>query len=137
MLTQPQEPRALEPYGQELAVRAASPSAEAVQVSPKSYGKAVALSAVLGFAGIQHFYLGRWVEGVLDLMLSLGWLVCLVLGEPFWAFFFFVADGGHALVVTILLLTGNFRDGQGRVVAYPGQRLRGAASVNHDMRRSQ
>jgi hypothetical protein len=29
----------------------------------------------------------------------------------------------HALVVTIVLFTGNFRDGEGRIVCYPGQKL--------------
>ena len=32
-------------------------------------------------------------------------------------------DVGHAFVVTIQLLTGSFRDGAGRLVTYPGQRL--------------
>jgi hypothetical protein len=34
-----------------------------------------------------------------------------------------VADFGHSLTTTILLLTGNFRDGEGRLVCYPGQKL--------------
>lgn len=106
-----------------------------VQVSPRSYGTVVALSAILGFLGIQHFYLGRWGEGILDLALSLAWFVCFALGEPLLGFAFLLADGGHALVVTIMLLTGNFRDGQGRIVAYPGQRL-GMPYSNQDMRRS-
>jgi TM2 domain-containing membrane protein YozV len=103
--------------------------------SPKSYGRAVALSAVLGWMGAHHFYLGRVGEGLLDLGLSVGWLVAFALGHPLLGVVLFLADGLHAFVVTVLLLTGNFRDGAGRVVAFPGQRL-GAELHNHPMRRT-
>jgi hypothetical protein len=106
-----------------------------VKASPKSYGTAVSLSAVFGFLGIQHFYLGRWGEGVLDLALSFAWFACFVLGEPLLGLVFLGADCIHAFIVTIMLLTGNFRDGDGRIVAYPGQRL-GMPHSNQDMRRS-
>lgn len=112
----------------------AGPGDPTVRVSPKSYGTAVSLSAVFGFLGIQHFYLGRVGEGLLDVGLSLGWLWLFATGEVALGVLFLVADGVHALVVTILLLTGNFRDGQGRIVCYPGQRL-GLAATNHSMRR--
>ena len=82
--------------------------------SPKSYGTAVALSSVLGFVGGHHFYLGRRAEGVLDAALSVAWVVCFALDHIVLGILFVVADFGHALVVTILLLTGNFRDGEGR-----------------------
>ncbi len=91
--------------------------------SEKSYGTAVALSAVFGFLGIQHFYLGRLGEGLLDLGLSVGWLVCFVWGSAGLGVLLLALDFGHSTVVTILLLTGNFRDGQGRRVCYPGQKL--------------
>jgi TM2 domain-containing membrane protein YozV len=91
--------------------------------SPKSYGTAVILSSVLGFAGVHHFYLGRWAEGVLDLGLTIGWIFCFFWGEPLLGVLFLVADFGHSFVVTIMLLTGNFRDGEGRRVPYPGQQL--------------
>ena len=92
--------------------------------SPKSYGTAVALSSVLGFVGGHHFYLGRWTEGVLDAALSIAWVVCFALDQILLGILFIVADSGHAFVVTILLLTGNFRDGDGRLVYYPGQPVR-------------
>lgn len=93
------------------------------QASPKSYGVAVALSAVFGFLGIQHFYLGRGGEGLIDVGLTFGWLFCFGTGHPVLGTLFLVADGVHAVAITIMLLTGNFRDGQGRIVCYPGQRL--------------
>jgi TM2 domain-containing membrane protein YozV len=95
----------------------------APEVSPKRYATAVSLSAVLGFLGIHHFYLGRVGEGLLDLGLSVGWVVCFGVGAPILGVLLLVADFGHSLTTTVLLLTGNFRDGEGRRVCYPGQKL--------------
>lgn len=92
--------------------------------SPKSYARAVILSSVLGFVGAHLFYLGRRAEGVLDLGLSIAWIYCFAVEEVVLGIVFLVADFGHALVVTIMLLTGNFRDGAGRLVCYPGQQLK-------------
>ena len=39
--------------------------------SKKNYTVAVCLSAVFGTIGIQHFYLGRYVLGLIDLSLSI------------------------------------------------------------------
>jgi TM2 domain-containing membrane protein YozV len=94
-----------------------------VQPSPKKYSTAVILSAVFGFVGIQHFYLGRLGEGFLDLGLTLAWLYCFANAEFLLGTAFLIADVVHALAVTIMLLTGNFRDGDGHIVCYPGQRL--------------
>ena len=91
--------------------------------SPKSYATAVCLSAIFGFVGFQHFYLGRLGEGLLDLGLSAGWIWCFATGQPLLGLVFFLADWGHSIAVTIMLLTGNFRDGEGKIVCYPGQKL--------------
>ena len=91
--------------------------------SPKSYATAVILSSVVGFVGVHHFYLGRWPEGVLDLGLTVAWIYCFARGEPILGGLFLVADFGHSFVMTIMLLTGNCRDGEGRRVCYPGQQL--------------
>jgi TM2 domain-containing membrane protein YozV len=93
------------------------------QPSPKSYATAVVLSGVVGFVGLQHFYLGRWAEGVLDVGLSIGWICALAMSEYGWFALFAIADATHAFVTTILLLIGSYRDGEGRPVCYPGQRL--------------
>ena len=95
------------------------------QPSPRSYTTAVVLSSIFGLVGFQHFYLKRWGEGLLDLGLTAGWLWAIFAGEDLWLVFFLVADIGHAFVVTIMLLTGNYRDGDGLRVCYPGQRLVG------------
>ncbi len=93
------------------------------RVSGKSYGTAVILSGIFGFVGVQHFYLGRWLEGLLDLGLTICWIYSLVVGEILFAILFMLADFGHSFIVTIRLLTGSFADGQGRIVCYPGQKL--------------
>ncbi len=92
--------------------------------SSRSYARAVVLSSVAGFVGLQHFYLGRHAEGLLDVGLTAGWIYCFVTGAVGWGMVFLVLDMGHAFFTTIRLLTGNQRDAEGRRVCYPGQRLR-------------
>lgn len=92
--------------------------------SDKSYGIAVALSAVFGVVGIQHFYLGRWLEAFIDLGLAILTIALFLMGEPMLALLTGAIDAIHTFIVTIMLLTGSFRDGKGRLVCYPGQRLR-------------
>jgi len=91
--------------------------------SEKHYGVAVALSAVFGILGIQHFYLGRYWEGALDVALTIGWIYSLVLGELLLFAVLLGLDLLHSLITTIMLLTGAFRDGEGAYVCYPGQIL--------------
>ena len=94
------------------------------QVSKKSYPIAVCLSGIFGVAGIQHFYLERWVEAILDLSAFVVTFYLLFTGHFFWAILVGAADALHTLIVTILLLTGSFNDGHGKRVCYPGQRLK-------------
>ena len=91
--------------------------------SEKSYAIAVSLSAIFGVLGIQHFYLGRWFEAFIDLGLAIATVTLFILGEPLAAILVAAIDGIHTFIVTIMLLTGSFRDGRGRLVCYPGQRL--------------
>jgi len=92
--------------------------------SEKSYGVAVCLSAIFGVLGIQHFYLGRWFEAFIDLGLAISTIFLFLIGEPLWGLLVAAIDGIHTFIVTIMLLTGSFRDGQGRLVCYPGQKLK-------------
>ena len=91
--------------------------------SDKSYTIAVCLSAVFGVVGIQHFYLGRWFEALLDLVLFVATFYFFFTGQILTAILVGAVDAIHTLVVTIMLLAGSFRDGDGRLVCYPGQRL--------------
>jgi len=92
--------------------------------SEKSYAIAVSLSAVFGVVGIQHFYLGRWLEAFIDLGLAIATIALFIAGEPLLALLFGAIDAIHTFIVTIMLLTGSFRDGRGRLVCYPGQKLK-------------
>lgn len=94
------------------------------QVSNKSYVIAVCLSGIFGVIGIQHFYLERWIEAILDLSLFIATIYLLFTGQWLWAVLAGAVDALHTLIVTILLLTGKFNDGHGKRVCYPGQRLR-------------
>ena len=82
---------------------------------------AVLLSWFLPGSG--HFYLGRWVEATIDLVLFCSTIYFFVTGQILLAFVVGAIDALHTFVVTIMLLTGSFRDGQGRLVLYPGQKL--------------
>ncbi len=91
--------------------------------SEKSYVVAVSLSAIFGVMGIHHFYLGRYVEGVIDFSLLVITLYFYFNGQLGWALLFFVIDGLHTFIITIMLLTGSFKDGRGAIICYPGQKL--------------
>lgn len=91
--------------------------------SEKSYVIAVCLSGVFGVMGIQHFYLGRYLEAFLDLGMFLLTIYFFFTGQVLYAAGVAVLDGIHTIVVTFMLLTGTFRDGSGRLVCFPGQVL--------------
>ncbi|MEQ9451429.1 MAG: NINE protein [Pseudomonadales bacterium] len=92
--------------------------------SQKSYVIAVCLSAIFGVVGIQHFYMGRYVEATIDLGLFLLTLYFFFTGQNLYAIITFALDGLHTLIVTFMLLTGTFRDGDGHLICYPGQKLK-------------
>ncbi len=95
-------------------------------ISPKSYAVAVWLSGIFGVIGVQHFYLGRYVLGVTDVALTLGFLACYFSEDPgliIIGAILLILDIAHTLITTIMLMTGSFRDGRGRLICYPGQRL--------------
>ncbi len=89
--------------------------------SDKSYIVAVSLSGIFGYFGIQHFYFGRYIEGCIDILLTIGWIYYFAVGQPLIAIIYLGIDLIHTLITTVLLLTGSFKDGKGRTVCYPGQ----------------
>lgn len=97
--------------------------------SEKSYTIAVCLSAIFGVAGIQHFYLGRYIEATIDLALFVVTIYLFVTGQILFAFVVGAIDAIHTFIVTIMLLTGAFRDGSGNLVLYPGQKLKTGESI--------
>jgi hypothetical protein len=93
-------------------------------ISPKSYGTAVILCALTGPVGIHHFYLGNWLHGLFDFGLLVGAIACFVIGDPslvMLGVFLIILDSAHTLYVTYTLFVGKCKDGQGRLVVYPGQ----------------
>jgi TM2 domain-containing membrane protein YozV len=94
------------------------------RASEKNYVVAVCLSAIFGVLGIHHFYLGRYLEGFIDFSLAIATIVLYLNGQIGWAVLVFLIDTIHTFVITILLLTGSFKDGDGNIICYPGQKLK-------------
>jgi len=100
-----------------------------VEPSDKSYVVAVSLSGIFGVLGIHHFYLGRYIEGIFDLGMAILTWYFWISGNFLWAVLFFAVDGLHTFVITIMLLTGSFKDGKGKLICYPGQRIKSTQGV--------
>lgn len=98
-------------------------SSRVIVPSEKSYVVAVCLSAIFGVVGVHHFYLGRYIEGVIDFGMFVATIYLYYSGHVGWAILVFAVDSLHTLVITIMLLTGSFKDGRGRLICYPGQRI--------------
>ena len=96
------------------------------EISPKSYGAAVALCGVFGMVGIHHFYLGNILHGLFDFAMFLIWFLIWITGAAGNDFLMllavacFLADFVHTLVVFTKLICGTARDSRGRRVAIPG-----------------
>lgn len=95
--------------------------AEGSNFSDKKYVVAVSLSAIFGIFGIQHFYLERWGLGILDLSMSIVGIT-LISMDIWWGGLILVIDFIHTIIVTYKLLVGEFRDGDDKIVPYPGQK---------------
>ena len=92
--------------------------------SPKKYVTAVCLSGIFGLLGIHHFYLGRWFHGIADFSMTIGGFILIGTGFDLIGILILGIDVIHTFIVTILLLVGAYRDGEGNVVTYPGQNLK-------------
>jgi len=93
-------------------------------VSDKSYVVAVCLSGIFGIVGFQHFYLGRYIEFAIDFGMFILAIFLYLNGEFLWGFLVIAIDSIHTFIVTIMLLTGSFKDGAGKLVCYPGQKIK-------------
>jgi len=96
------------------------------ETSKKSYTVAVCLAAVFGVLGIHHFYLGRLLHGLFDLGLSIAGFTLITIGDSenmvMAGAILLGIDVLHTLYVTFKLLVGEYKDGQGNLVIYPGQK---------------
>ncbi len=96
----------------------------AEDISPKSFGTAVALCGVFGLAGIHHFYLGNILHGIFDLALLIAAVFLMDSYDEMLALLgglLLLIDFCHTGAVMYLLFTGKTVDGRGRLVVYPGQ----------------
>ena len=91
-------------------------------VSDKSYGTSVAICAVFGVIGIHHFYVERWLMGFLDFGLFVLTITLFVMGYTGLGILVALIDATHTVFVTYKLLVGEYKDGQGRIIAYPDQK---------------
>ena len=95
------------------------------RTSPKSYGVAVALSAIFGVVGIHHFYIANFLHGCFDLGLFIMAIVLVCFsGNPFFVgigMLCFLIDMAHTIYVTYRLLVGLQKDGSGLIIKYPEQ----------------
>ena len=97
---------------------------DAPPVSPKSYGVAVTLSMIFGVLGVHHFYLGNWLHGLLDFSMFVVGIACIASEDPTLVpigTLLIIIDAIHTIWVTYRLFVGKCRDGQGRLIAFPGQ----------------
>jgi TM2 domain-containing membrane protein YozV len=95
-----------------------------MKASPKKYVTAVCLSGIFGLLGIHHFYLGRWIHGFVDFSMTIGSIILIAAGLDLLGIILLCIDVIHTFVVSILLLVGAYKDGNGDVVTYPGQNLK-------------
>lgn len=100
-------------------------SSQNLEKSEKSYGAAVALCMIFGMVGIHHFYLGNWLHGLIDLGMFVVGIGLIVVGAEtelaLYGFALLALDFLHTMTVTILLFIGKVKDGDGRLISYPGQ----------------
>jgi TM2 domain-containing membrane protein YozV len=91
------------------------------EASDKKYATAVILAGIFGTVGIHHFYVGRWKMGLLDLGMLIATIAFFIAEEPVMALIFLACDVIHTILVTYYLLVGQYRDGEGKLIMYPGQ----------------
>ncbi len=91
--------------------------------SDKSYATAVILSAVFGVIGVHHFYCGRHGMGLFDLSLFVLTIYFFIIGSHLIAYIILLIDVVHTIIVTYQLLVGQYKDGDGKLICFPNQKI--------------
>ena len=91
--------------------------------SDKSYATAVILSAVFGVIGVHHFYYGRHGMGLFDLSLFVLTIYFFIIGSHLIAYIILLIDVVHTIIVTYQLLVGQYKDGDGKLICFPNQKI--------------
>ena len=81
-------------------------------------------------AGLHHFYVGRILHGLFDLSLSIVGFLLIFYGARddvtnsiiASGVLFLILDAVHTVYFMYKLIVGEYRDGSGRLVKYPGQK---------------
>ncbi len=94
--------------------------------SDKSYVTAAVLTGIFGVLGIHHFYVGRWGHGLFDLLMTIVGVSMIVTADSFSVLMasgilLLLLDGIHTVYFMYKLIVGEYRDGNGRLIPYPGQ----------------
>jgi len=79
---------------------------------------------IFGIVGVHHFYLGNWLHGLLDFSMFVVGFTCILSNNPAavsLGMLVIIIDVIHTIWVTYRLVVGRSRDGQGRLIAFPGQ----------------
>ena len=98
--------------------------------SPKSYVVAACLAGIFGIVGIHHFYVGRGRHGLFDISLSIIGSGLIFYGARddvrnsivVMGVLFLVLDYLHTIYFMYKLIVGEYRDGDGLLIKYPGQK---------------
>ena len=94
-----------------------------IEVSDKKYVTAVILSGVFGVMGIHHFYVERWGMGIFDFGLFIAFFYFWLQADYVFAIPVLLVDLVHTVFVTYLLFVGKYKDGSGKLIVYPGQKI--------------
>ena len=73
-----------------------------------------------------EFIIFTWADGCMESQISMtvGALTLIGIGSKVVGFTVLGIDIIHTLIVSILLLTGSYKDGNGDVITYPGQTIK-------------
>lgn len=92
-------------------------------VSDKKFTTAVILAGLFGTMGIHHFYVGRLGMGLLDVGMFAATCYFFFHQQYAIAGIILLVDIIHTVFVTYMLFTGQYKDGKGNIIPYPGQQL--------------
>lgn len=94
------------------------------QKSSKSYAIAISLCGIFGMMGLHHFYIGKYLHGLFDLSLFIGWVSIFILSEMgsiesnliFLGISLFIIDIIHTIFIFYKLIVGEQRDGKNLLI---------------------
>jgi len=73
--------------------------------------------------GIHHFYVERWAMGFFDLGLFLAFFFFWLKADYIFAIPLLLIDLVHTVIVTYWLFVGKYKDGSGKLITFPGQKI--------------